>query len=157
MGREIERKFLVTGDAWRAAADAGTVMQQGYLSTEPDRTVRVRRAGEQAWLTIKGRAAGATRAEFEYAIPVADAAELLDLCEPVVIAKTRYRVAHAGRTWEVDVFAGENAPLVLAEVELESEDAVVERPGWVGAEVTDDHRYHNASLSREPYARWPER
>jgi len=157
MGREIERKFLVTGDAWRADADAGTVMQQGYLSTVPERTVRVRRAGDQAWLTIKGRSRGATRAEFEYAIPVADAGELLELCEPVIIAKTRHRVQHGGRTWEVDVFAGENAPLVLAEVELDTEDAAVERPGWLGPEVTDDHRYQNASLSREPYARWQDR
>ncbi len=157
MGREIERKFLVNGDGWRDGADAGTVMQQGYLSTVPERTVRVRRAGDRAWLTIKGRSEGAARAEFEYAIPVADARQLLQLCEPTIIAKTRHRVEHAGRTWEVDVFAGENAPLVLAEVELEDEDAAVARPGWVGPEVTDDHRYQNASLSREPYARWQDR
>jgi adenylate cyclase len=154
MGTEIERKFLVRDDRWRGDADTGTVLEQGYLSTVPERTVRVRRAGDRAWLTIKGAARGAERAEFEYPIPVADAAELLELCEPVVIRKTRHRVAHGGRTWEVDVFAGENAPLVLAEVELPAADAVVERPAWAGREVTGDPRYQNASLSREPYARW---
>jgi adenylate cyclase len=154
MGREIERKFLVRGDGWREGADEGTVLQQGYLSTVPERTVRVRRAGHQAWLTIKGRAQGAVRAEFEYPIPVADATALLALCEPVIIDKTRHRVEHAGRTWEVDVFAGVNAPLVLAEVELEAADARVALPDWVGEEVTEDPRYQNANLSRRPYGQW---
>jgi len=154
MGQEIERKFLVAGDGWRQDADAGTVMEQGYLSTAPERTIRVRRAGDRAWLTIKGRAAGATRAEFEYPIPAADAGQLLAMCEPGIIAKTRHRVAYAGRLWEVDVFAGENAPLVLAEVELEAADAAVALPPWAGEEVTEDHRYQNASLAREPYGRW---
>jgi adenylate cyclase len=154
MGLEIERKFLVAGDGWRDAADAGTVFKQGYLQSAPERTVRVRLAGDRAWLTIKGRSEGAARAEFEYAIPPADAEQLLELCEPTVIDKTRYRVPHAGHVWELDVFAGANAPLVVAEVELERADAPVELPAWLGDEVTDDHRYQNSQLSRRPYASW---
>ena len=117
-------------------------------------TVRVRRAGDQAWLTIKGAPAGRVRAEFEYPIPPADADELLLLCEPTVIDKTRYRVPHAGHVWEDDVFAGVNAQLVLAEVELVAADAAVELPGWVGREVSDDPRYQNSQLSRRPYGTW---
>jgi adenylate cyclase len=154
MGREIERKFLVAGDGWRDAADEGTVFKQGYLQSAPGRTVRVRLAGDRAWLTVKGRSDGAARAEFEYAIPPADAEQLLELCEPTVIDKTRYRVSHAGHVWEVDVFAGANAPLVVAEVELERVDAPVALPAWLGDEVTDDHRYQNSQLSRRPYASW---
>lgn len=154
MGLEIERKFLVTRDSWRADAEAGAVFRQGYLTTSTERTVRVRRSGDQAWLTIKGRSEGSARAEYEYAIPAADADELLALCEPTPIDKTRYRVEFAGRTWEVDVFAGPNAPLVLAEVELEAVDAPVELPGWVGREVTGDPRYQNSNLSRTPYSTW---
>ena len=154
MGVEIERKFLVASDDWRAQADAGRVFRQGYLSTTRERTVRVRRSGDLAWLTIKGAPRDGARAEFEYAIPTADADELLALCEPTVIDKTRYLVPFAGRTWEVDVFAGANAPLVLAEVELEAADAAVERPDWVGREVTSDPRYQNSRLSRTPYGSW---
>lgn len=154
MGLEIERKFLVTSDAWRTAADTGVVLQQGYLCREPGRTVRVRLAGDRAWLTIKGVTVGIARPEYEYSIPPADAAELLTLCEPVIIAKTRYRVPHAGHTWEVDVFAAENEGLVLAEVELDHEDAEVEPPSWVGEEVSAERRYHNSQLSRHPFTSW---
>lgn len=157
MGVEIERKFLVCGDGWRERADAGTVIAQGYLNTEPARTVRVRRTGEAAWLTIKGESRGAERAEFEYAIPPADADQLLALCEPTIVRKTRHRLADGEHTWEIDVFEGDNAPLVLAEVELARADAAVHRPDWLGEEVTDDHRFQNASLSRHPYGAWPRR
>ncbi len=154
MAQEIERKFLVTGDAWRAGAD-GTVYRQGYLSTVTERTVRVRRAGEKGYLTVKGISVGASRAEFEYEIPVADADQLLDgLCKRPLIEKTRYRVAHQGLVWEVDVFAGDNAGLVVAEVELEDEAQEVPLPDWVGAEVTGDARYFNANLVARPYATW---
>lgn len=154
MGVEIERKFLVRGDGWREAADPGTVFKQGYLCTTAERTVRVRLAGDRAWLTIKGESRGARRAEFEYAIPPADADQLLALCAPTVIDKTRYRVPHAGHTWEVDVFAGANAPLVVAEVELAHEDEAVRLPGWLGDEVTGDPRYQNSQLSERPFATW---
>lgn len=154
MGLEIERKFLVAGTGWQSAVVAADELCQGYLGTDPDRTVRVRLAGERAWLTIKGRARGAARAEFEYAIPVADARELLELCVAPLVEKTRYRVPFAGRTWEVDVFAGANRGLALAEVELDAPGAVVALPPWLGAEVTDDHRYANANLAVRPFTTW---
>ena len=158
MAREIERKFLVTGEGWRAgAADAGTAYRQGYLSAGADAgcTVRVRIGGERAFLTVKGPAEGAARDEYEYPIPFADAAEMLErLCAGGTVEKVRHLVPFAGRTWEVDVFAGENAPLVVAEVEIETTDATVALPPWVGSEVTDDPRYTNAALARSPYSRW---
>ena len=154
MGIEIERKFLVADGGWRDAADPGTVMKQGYLAAEPERTVRVRVAGDQAWLTIKGPTDGAVRAEYEYPVPVVDAEAILELCATMVVHKTRHLVPHGGHVWEVDVFAGENDRLVLAEVELTRADEVIDLPDWLGAEVTDDHRYSNSQLSRRPYNRW---
>jgi adenylate cyclase len=154
MGREIERKFLVAADGWRAAVVAADSLRQGYLCTDPERTVRVRLAGEKAWLTIKGRAHGASRAEFEYRIPIADVQELLQMCLVPLVEKTRHRVPFAGRTWEVDVFAGANRGLVLAEVELDAADAAVTLPPWLGGEVTDDHRYANANLAARPFTTW---
>lgn len=153
MGVEIERKFLVKGEAWR---DAGPVvaMRQGYLGLDPDRTVRVRIAGPEAFLTVKGRARGMTRAEFEYAIPVEDAEQLLALCEGTVIEKTRTRIEAADVVWEVDEFAGDNAGLVTAECELDNEEQEFVRPAWLGEEVTGDHRYGNSNLARNPYGRW---
>lgn len=156
MAKEIERKFLVTGDDWRRGA-RGIPYRQGYLSAGADAvcTVRARVAGERAYLTIKGRAFEGARDEYEYPIPVADAEELLErLCAGGRIEKIRHRVPHAGRTWEVDEFTGENAPLVVAEVELDRIDAEVSLPSWVGREVTDDPRYTNAALARHPYSRW---
>lgn len=152
MALEIERKFLVTGTGWREAA--GVHYAQGYLNRDKHRTVRVRVAGEAAFLTIKGLTQGATRAEFEYPIPVADAQALLLLCEGPLIEKTRYVLQVGQTTWEVDEFHGENAPLVVAEVELPSEDAAFDRPDWLGDEVTQDARYFNASLSQLPFQRW---
>lgn len=153
MAAEIERKFLVAADSWRGGGD-GLRIAQGYLSQDPDRTVRVRIAGEQAWLTIKGRNEGIKRLEFEYEIPLTDARELLALCLPSVIDKTRHRISHAGHVWEVDDFHGENAGLVVAEVELADETDSPELPSWVGAEVSADERYFNSCLADFPYSKW---
>ena len=151
---EIERKFLVTGDGWRGA-DAGTRYRQGYLSLQAGASVRVRASHDRGYLTIKGETSSASRAEYEYPIPLEHAEELLDnLCIKPVIEKTRYRVEHHGLVWEVDVFTGENAGLVIAEVELESEGQVIELPDWAGEEVTGDPRYYNASLVSNPWSKW---
>lgn len=149
MGREIERKFLVVSDAWKSEATSETLLRQGYLSSNAKATVRVRtRDDAKAELTLKGATQGFSRAEYEYDIPIADARELLAMAAPNTLEKRRYEVPFGGLVWEVDVFAGRHAGLVIAEVELESEDQPVALPGWVGAEVTDDDRYYNASLSR---------
>jgi adenylate cyclase len=154
MGQEIERKFLVRGDAWKALG-AGARMRQGYLSTDRERVVRVRIDGDAATLTIKGSSIGATRGEWEYAIPVADAEELLTrLCLRPLVEKIRYRIMQHEMLWEVDEFLGENAGLVVAEIELTSEDQVFTKPEWVGDEVTDDPRYFNANLLKHPYSAW---
>lgn len=154
MKTEIERKFLVRGDGWRAGATAKPI-RQGYLHATKDISVRVRRTGEHAYLTVKGAQVGATRAEYEYEIPAKDADDMLDaLCQPPLIEKVRYTVERGGVTWEIDVFEGENAGLIVAEVELESEDQSVALPDWIGAEVTDDPRYLNANLAKNPYSRW---
>ena len=153
MGTEIERKFLVKEGSWREAA--AETYRQGYLSTVKERTVRVRTIGDKGYLTIKGISVGASRLEFEYEIPVADAEELLDsLCEKPLIEKNRYKLDHGGLTWEVDVFFGDNQGLVVAEVELQSENQVFEKPDWVTEEVTHDPRYFNANLISNPYSGW---
>ncbi len=155
MGQEIERKFLVRNDTWRRNA-TGTHYRQGYLCTEPERTVRVRIAGDRGTLTIKGKTVGATRAEFEYDIPGKEAEQLLDtLCQRPLIEKVRYVLRDGSHTWEIDVFEGDNAGLVVAEIELQREDEAFERPNWLGEEVTDDPRYFNANLVQNPYDRWP--
>ena len=156
MGLEIERKFLVR-DMSVLAAVPGVAFRQGYLSTEPDRSVRVRRTGELAFVTIKGISgpSGASRAEFEYPIPAEDADTMLDeLALRPLIEKTRYRVEAGRRIWETDVFAVANEGLVVAEVELSSEDASVVVPAWAGAEVTGEPRYYNANLVAHPYRDW---
>ncbi len=150
MGIEIERKFLVKDDSWRAMADAGTLCRQGYLVAEKGKTVRVRVMGTQAFLTIKGAMNGISRVEFEYKIPIADAEALLVLCGDVVVEKVRHRVALGGKVWEVDVFGGSHAGLVLAEIELESENQPFDLPNWLGEEVSTDSRYLNAVLARHP-------
>lgn len=156
MAIEIERKFLVVdvsaSAAWRAAP--GVVFRQGYLNRDKHRTVRVRVAGDAGFLTIKGVNVGATRAEFEYAIPVADAQALLALCEGPLVEKTRHVLVHQGTTWEVDAFAGDNAGLVVAEVELQSETQAFSLPDWLGEEVTQDARYFNSNLARQPFRSW---
>jgi len=157
MGVEIERKFLVR-DPTVVAGSAGTRYRQGYLSVDPERTVRVRVAGERAYVTVKGLSRGPARAEFEYEIPPADANAMLDeLALRPVIDKTRHIVEAGGRRWEVDVFGGANAGLVVAEIELESADAPLEIPVWAGPEVTGDPRYYNASLVAHPFAEWRDR
>jgi adenylate cyclase len=153
MSKEIERKFLVQGEDWRGAE--GTMYRQGYLSMAKERTVRVRMAGDKGYLTIKGISKGATRTEYEYDIPIHDAQEMLDhLCERPLIEKRRHKISYDGMTWEVDVFLGDNEGLVLAEVELQSEDQPVAYPPWIGREVTDDARYFNVNLVQHPYREW---
>lgn len=154
MATEIERKFLVTGDDWRSAT--GVLIWQGYLNRDKHRTVRVRVAADQAFLTIKGATQGATRAEFEYPIPVTDATALRALCDGPIIEKVRRRIDYAGFTWEVDEFFGDNAGLVVAEIELRSETEVFAKPPWVGQEVTEDGRYFNSNLATHPYSEWSE-
>lgn len=154
MPSEIERKYLVDLERW-APRDAGTHLVQGYLSSHPDRVVRVRIAGDAAKLTIKGRTTGITRAELEYDIPVADARSMLDtMCERPLIDKHRFREQVGRHTWEIDVFHGDNDGLVIAEVELEAETDEPELPDWVGREVSDDPRYFNANLLKAPYSSW---
>ena len=153
MAVEIERKFLVASDAWREQISRSTRIAQGYLCTDPERTVRVRTKGEAAFLTIKGKNAGISRAEFEYAIPVADALAMLQLC-PNVLDKTRHLVNVDGHTFEVDEFHGANAGLIVAELELSSEDAAYPQPAWLGAEVSGDTRYYNSALSITPFSQW---
>lgn len=153
MGTEIERKFLVIGDEWKQAEPV--YFCQGYLSLDKQRTVRVRIAGDAGALTIKGVTAGATRAEFEYAIPRADAEELIQMCVGPLIEKYRRTIRQGQLLWEVDEFLGDNRGLVVAEVELESENQTFDLPAWVSREVTDDPRYYNSNLSVMPYQRWP--
>lgn len=154
MAKEIERKFLVRGDAWRTLAK-GTVYRQGYLNRDKERTVRIRIADARAFLTIKGITIGATRAEYEYEIPFPDGKDMLDsLAEKPLIEKRRYKIRSGNLTWEVDEFLGDNAGLIIAEVELTSEDQSLEKPSWVGEEVTEDPRYYNANLVKKPFTRW---
>lgn len=154
MSVEIERKFLVRDDRWKVLGQ-GVLLRQGYLSSHPDRIVRVRIEGNAALLTIKGRSVGATRGEWEYPIPLADAEAFLDsLCERPIIEKYRSRIRFEGMVWEVDEFLGENAGLVVAEIELEREDQPFVKPDWIGEEVTQDARYFNANLLRHPYRAW---
>jgi adenylate cyclase len=148
MPTEIERKYLVTGDAWRQAVTSQTPMRQGYFETGPASTVRVRIEGARAVLTIKGPTVGISRTEYEYEIPIEDARQMLDIfCEGRQVQKVRFYVSFAQMTWEVDVFEGENEGLVLAEVELERADQEVEVPEWIGQEVSHDSRYRNACLA----------
>ncbi len=152
MGKEIERKFMVKEGPWRNAK--GTRYRQGYLNSAKERSVRVRTMEDKAYLTIKGIAIGASRMEFEYEIPLQDANELLEICEKPLIEKTRYRVQEGGFVWEVDEFFRENQGLIVAEVELESEDQEFPKPDWVGEEVTGDPRYFNSNLIKNPYTNW---
>lgn len=154
MGTEIERKFLVNGDAWRQGAEQ-LPCAQGYLATGPPVSVRVRIMGDKAMLTVKSGRTGITRAEYEYSIPIEDARELLSTaCSGAVIKKTRHLVHHAGMLWEIDEFHGDNEGLIVAEIELEAEDQPFELPPWIAAEVSDDPRYLNSNLSQHPYREW---
>lgn len=154
MPLEIERKFLVHDHSWKAGA-VGVPYRQGYLAIDKLRTVRVRVAGDAAYLTIKGATVGIARAEYEYPIPLTDAEEMLDtLCMKPLIEKRRYTVPYAGLVWEIDEFFGDNAGLVVAEVELPDAQATIALPPWVGEEVSGDARYYNANLIAHPYRSW---
>jgi CYTH domain-containing protein len=154
MSQEIERKFLLRSDAWRDRA-TGVTYRQGYLSSFPERTVRVRIAGNRAFLTVKGITTRHSRPEFEYSVPVADAEQMLALCEGPLVEKTRYEIPHAGKTWQVDEYHGDNRGLILAEIELIAEDEKFDIPEWIGAEVSGDSRYYNSNLARHPFTTWP--
>ena len=155
MKQETEHKYLVRKDLWYAVPKpVGTDIRQGYLLTDPKKTIRIRLSGNDAFLTLKGASANATRAEYEYPIPLSDANELLLLCTAPVIEKTRYRMEHAGKTWEVDEFFGENEGLILAEIELRFAGEKYEKPAWVGEEVTSDPRYYNAYIAEHPFTAW---
>lgn len=154
MGIEIERKFLVQGDGWRQLG-SGTRYRQGYLVNTKERIVRVRVAGDQGYLTIKGNNESIQRSEYEYAIPLADANELLNtLCQRPFIEKTRYRIPWQDVVWEVDEFSGDNQGLIVAEVELKDPNQPLTLPEWVGREVSDDPRYLNANLVNHPFSQW---
>jgi CYTH domain-containing protein len=150
---EIERKFLVLRELWQPT-DGGTPFRQGYLSRERGLTVRVRRAGERGYITIKGPPSGLARPEFEYEIPSKDADELLGMCPGPLIDKRRHLLEHQGHTWEVDEFLGDNAGLLVAEIELDRADETFARPAWAGEEVTHDPRYLNANLVEHPFCKW---
>ena len=161
MPNEIERKFLVTSDDWRATAHEVVPMAQGYINDQASMesgaqraSVRVRVAGDRAFLNLKSSGAGHTRQEFEYPIPLEDGRALLALCVGGLIEKRRHHVHHAGHLWEVDEFLGDNAGLVVAEIELDAADQRFERPSWLGAEVTDDVRYYNLALASHPFTSW---
>ena len=155
MGIEIERKFLVDKTKLPILTEGGYTIKQGYIQTVVYTTVRVRIRDKEAFLTIKGKNKGATRLEFEYPIPLNDANDMLkNLCNTSVIDKTRYLVKHDGHVWEVDIFEGDNKGLVVAEVELESENETFTLPNWVIKEVSDDTRYFNSNLIEHPYSTW---
>lgn len=163
MGIEIERKFLTTSDGWRAVAHRVVPMAQGYLndigmvdSGAMQASVRVRIEGDAAFLNIKSRELGASRQEFEYPVPVEEARALLKLCVGGLVEKNRHYVDHAGHLWEVDEFLGDNAGLVVAEIELDAADAPFARPDWAGAEATHAPRYYNLALASRPYSQWRE-
>lgn len=154
MAIETERKFLLNNSEWRDKAFTRKEIAQGYLTTNPDRTVRVRISNQEAFITIKDKTHGNTRPEFEYTIPVADAQQLIRLCEEPVIKKTRHLVRYRGQVWEIDEFYGENEGLIVAEVELATPNECVDLPTWVGQEVSHLRRYFNASLTAYPYSQW---
>jgi len=153
MALEIERKFLVLGSPWKSLPQ-GALMRQGYLHASPEKVVRVRIEGDAAWLTIKGAMQGIVRGEWEYVIPLADAVELLKLCDQPLIEKYRYRIPFDHMLWELDVFIGANAGLVVAEIELDSVTQTFAKPDWIGTEVTSDPRYLNANLQKHPFSVW---
>lgn len=154
MAKEIERKFLVKNEDFKKQAQ-GTMYRQGYLNSIKERTVRVRTVGDKAFMTVKGITVGATRAEYEYEIPFNDCNEMLDnLAEKPIIEKKRYKIPQGEFTWEIDEFFGENQGLVVAEIELQSEDQKFDKPDWLGEEVTGDPKYFNSNLIKNPYTKW---
>jgi adenylate cyclase len=155
VAQEIERKFLVAGEGWRTGADGGRSFRQAYLAETDRAAIRVRIIGdESAVITIKSALPGLSRQEFEYEVPLSDALAMATLRQGSELQKTRFRVPHGGRIWEVDVYSGDNAGLIIAEIEVECESAVVEIPAWAGREVTGDERYYAARLARHPFRAW---
>jgi adenylate cyclase len=155
MAIEIEHKFLLANDGWRGAIQKSVNYKQGYLSSEPTSSIRVRIADKQAWLNIKSATIGTQRHEFEYEIPLPDAEEILStLCRKPLIEKTRHFVRHDGNTWEIDEFEGDNQGLIIAEIELAEAGKAFAKPDWLGAEVTHELRYYNNNLAINPYSKW---
>lgn len=155
MGLEIERKFLVNHENWTAVEKPNAEFyRQGYLLTDPNKTIRVRATDTKGFMTIKGKSEGATRAEFEYEIPKEEAIQLLDMFAISDLTKYRYKVVFAEKLWEVDVFLGENEGLIVAEIELSSEDELFELPDWAAEEVTGEKKYYNSNLSTLPFKKW---
>ncbi|XZF14662.1 CYTH domain-containing protein [Chitinophagaceae bacterium MMS25-I14] len=155
MATEIERKYLVNHEAWhRLNKPEPLILRQGYIVTDPQKTIRVRISDTKGFITIKGINTGATRAEYEYEIPLKDATELLNGFAVSEINKKRYEIMHEGHLWEVDVFAGDNEGLIVAEIELQSETEQYPLPEWIAAEVTGDNLYYNSNLSLNPYKNW---
>ncbi len=154
MAFEIERKFLVKDNSWKDLPLESVEILQGYICSDKQRAVRVRTAGEKAWICVKSAVTDLRRAEFEYQIPLADARELLDICPLPALEKIRHKVFHAGKLWEIDEFLGLNSGLIVAEIELQSEEEEFERPAWAGEEVTHDPRYLSVCLYEKPYSTW---
>lgn len=155
MGKEIERKFLVQHDKWaKIDKPEGQVYRQGYLVAEPDKTIRVRQTSEKGFITIKGITTGATRTEYEYEIPIDDAKALLDQFAIAELSKIRYKIMYANKLWEIDEFLGDNAGLIVAEIELIAEDEIFSFPDWVDIEVTAEAKYYNSNLTVTPYNQW---
>lgn len=154
MGLEIEKKFLIKNDNWKQFVSEEKEITQGYLNANPNRTVRVRIAGKQGFLTIKSKSKGSVRSEFEYEIPIEDATELIELCEKPILSKTRFIVKFENHKWEIDVFEKENKGLVVAEIELSKEDEFFLTPDWIGKEVTEETKYYNSQLIENPYSEW---
>ena len=155
MGQEIERKYLIDKAKWiNVVKPKGQIIRQGYISTNPKKIIRIRLVDKIAFLTIKGLSVGATRLEYEYEIPSEDAIELLDNFSETELSKVRYKLVYSGKTWEVDEFLGDNTGLLIAEIELTSEDELFEHPGWLLNEVTGDERYYNSNLANKPFKDW---
>ncbi|KRT16971.1 adenylate cyclase [Pedobacter ginsenosidimutans] len=155
MGKEIERKFLIDHQQWaNLSKPEGKLFRQGYLLTDKDKTIRVRATETKGFLTIKGQTIGATRMEYEYEIPVTEATELLDNFSLSELSKTRYEIPFGGKLWEVDVFLGDNKGLIVAEIELDSEDEIFDLPDWVSREVTEEEKYYNSNLTVTPFKDW---
>ena len=155
MGIEIERKFLVNYDQWeQLVKPVGEFYRQGYLLTDPKKTIRVRQTSDKGFLTIKGISVGATRAEYDYEIPFEEAKELLDQFAVAELSKVRYKIAIENHIWEIDVFSGKNEGLIVAEIELKSEDEKFVLPAWIDREVTAEEKYYNSNLVTKPYSDW---
>ena len=154
MGLEIERKFLIKDDSWKEDANKGTSIKQGYLNSKAERTVRIRIYGDNGVLTVKAGRMNLSRKEFEYQIPLKDAFDMLNMCEKPIIEKTRFLISKNNSTWEIDVFEGINEGLIVAEIELTSEEESFDSPSWLGEEVSLDSKYYNSSLMTNPYSKW---